>query len=88
MNVDQGDLAIIVKSPMGHNLSRIVEVLHLQGEHSTLGPVWRIKSKGRALVTEYGGIGPECDCPDAWLRRIPPDDADSAAMDARELEAA
>lgn len=70
MNVKPGDTATVIKGTDGINVGKIVNVLDYRGEHSKLGPVWRIASRGSALVTEYGGIGPECDCPDAWLRPL------------------
>ena len=88
MNVKQGDIAIIVKSAMGLNIGRIVEVGDYVGEHSKLGPIWHVRTKGRALVTEYGAIGPECDCADDWLRPLPPDDANAGSRNELEREAA
>lgn len=73
MNVKQGDLATIIKSVDGINVGKIVEVLQYEGEHSKFCPIWHIRSKGCDLITEYGAVGPECDCPDAWLRPLPPE---------------
>lgn len=88
MNVQQGDLAIIVKSVDGVNIGKIVEVCEFMGNHSKFGPIWHVRSKGNDLVTEYGAVGPECDCADDWLKPLPPD-ADPAANDSMfELEAA
>lgn len=70
MRCVQGDLAVVVVSPMGMNLDKIVECCSYQGEHSKHGPIWRVKTKGKPLVTEYGCVGITCDIPDAWLRPI------------------
>lgn len=86
MNCKQGDLATIIKSVDGINVGKVVQVGQYMGEHSKLGPIWHIFSKGCDLITEYGAVGPGCDCPDAWLRPLPPDDM-PAANDAKyELE--
>lgn len=72
MNVKQGDMALIVKSTDGVNVGKIVEVLRFEGEHSKLGPIWHVRSKGYDLITMYGAVGPECDCADDWLKPLPP----------------
>lgn len=70
MNVKQGDRARFVESIDGAAVGRIVTVVRYQGEHSKLGPVWRVRAvDGRGpLVTEYGGVSDECDAADEWLR--------------------
>lgn len=88
MNVKKGDLAVIIKSTFGLNIGRIVEVGDMMGEHSQLGAIWHVRTKGRALVTDYGAIGPECDCADDWLRPLPADDANSGALTDQPLEIA
>ena len=76
MNVSKGDLARIVKSSFpgredsDENNDKIVEVLYQRGEHSKYGVIWRIRSKTQDLVTEYGGVGNECDIEDDRLRRV------------------
>ena len=48
------------------------------------GPVWRVR--GKALVSNYGGVGDEVDCAQAWLEVIV-DPADSKVTDTvKELE--
>ena len=74
-NVKPGDTAKIVESTDGAMVGRIVKVLHWQGEHSKLGTIWRVRAALGELVTEYGGVGPECDCPDSWLRKFDPTQA-------------
>ena len=86
MNVKSGDRAVIIKSALGVNIGRVIDVGEYRGEHTQYGPIWHVYSTGSALVTEYGGIGKECDCADDWLRPLLPE-ADVKAMD-RELEAA
>ena len=78
MNCKKGDLAVIIKSVDGLNVGRIVEVLDYLGEHSKYGPIWHVRTRGRALITEYGAMGPECDCADDWLRPIEPEAGQSA----------
>ena len=70
MRVAKGDKARIVNGIFGTNWGKIVQVGELVGEHSKYGPVWRVRSLGRDLVTEYGAVGPTCDCPDEWLRPL------------------
>lgn len=72
MNCKQGDLAVITKSVDGINVGKIVECLYLAGIHSKLGPIWHVRSAGNDLITEYGAVGPECDCADDWLKPLPP----------------
>ncbi len=73
MNVKQGDTATIVKSVDGINVGKIVDVVAYMGQHSKLGAIWHVRSKGSDLITEYGAVGNECDCADDWLRPLPPD---------------
>lgn len=70
MNCVAGDLALIVRSPLGLNLNTLVDVVTLMGNHSELGPIWRVRAKGRSLVTELGIVCAACDIPDAWLKPI------------------
>ena len=74
MNVEVGDMAVIVESTDGINVGKVVEVCSFQGVHSKLGPIWRIRCGSGDLVTEYGAIGLTCDCADAWLKRVDPED--------------
>lgn len=74
MNVEVGDMARIIESVDGINVGKIVEVCSFQGVHSMLGPIWRIRSHSGELVTEYGAVGFTCDCADAWLQKLEPED--------------
>lgn len=78
-----GDLAEIIGGIDGLNKGKIVEVRHLEGFHSEYGAVWLIASRTVDLITEYGGIGKECHCADAWLKPIP---LPGVAPKVRELE--
>jgi hypothetical protein len=80
MRCKPGDLAVIVVSPSGHNLSKIVEVCAYRGIHSEFGPIWRIRTGGSPLVTEYGCVGVTCDIPDAWLRPIRDSDGEDETL--------
>lgn len=71
MNCKQGDMAVIVESIDGLNVGKIVEVCSFQGVHSKFGPIWRVRTEGSPLVTEYGAVGITCDCADAWLKPLP-----------------
>lgn len=73
MNVKQGDRARFVESIDGAAVGRVVHVVRFQGEHSKLGAIWRVRAvDGRGpLVTEFGGVGDECDAADDWLRVEP-----------------
>lgn len=73
MNCKQGDLATIIKSVDGINVGKVVEVVEFAGQHSKYGAIWHIRSRGCDLITEYGAVGPECDCPDDWMRPLPPE---------------
>lgn len=57
------------------------------GEHSKYGRIWHVRSLGLPLVTEYGAVGPECDCAEAWLRKLPPTTTLEASNDALYLPA-
>ena len=74
MNVEVGDFARIVESVDGINVGKVVEVCSFQGVHSVFGPIWRVRSHEGELVTEYGAIGFSCDCADAWLQKLEPED--------------
>ena len=88
MRVAKGDKARIVNGIFGTNWGKIVQVGELVGEHSKYGPVWRVRSLGRDLVTEYGALGPTCDCPDEWLRPLPKTTPPQKMVDDEELLAA
>lgn len=88
MNVKKGDRAQIIGGVDGLNYGVIVEVGELMGEHSKYGPIWHVRSLGPALVTEYGAVGLECDCADAWLRKLPPTTPPQKQVDEEELLAA
>ena len=71
-------MAIIVKSIDNVNVGKIVQVRQWMGEHSKLGHIWHVRSRGNDLITEYGAVGPECDCADDWLRPLPPEALEAA----------
>jgi hypothetical protein len=69
--IKRGDTAVITEGVLGKkspNVGRVVTVGYLQGQHSRHGNVWRVH--GENLVSEYGGVGGELDCPQVWLRKI------------------
>jgi hypothetical protein len=80
MRCKKGDMAHIINGTDGLNVGKVVEVVAYQGEHSKYGPVWRVKSHGGNLITEYGGVGITCDCPDEWLKPFPPEPLDNAGF--------
>lgn len=88
MSIKKGDRAQIIGGVDGLNYGVIVEVGDYQGEHSKYGAIWRVRSLGPDLVTEYGGVGKECDCAAAWLRKLPPTTPPQKAVEDRELLAA
>ena len=73
--LEQGCLAVIIQSVLGHSVGKIVQCVKLVGEHSLYGPVWRVRSREN-LATEYGGFGPEADMPAKWLKKINPGELD------------
>lgn len=88
MRCKQGQLAYITTSPMGFNLGRVVECIKVTGTHSEFGPVWRVQSKGKQLVTDMGVVCIACDVPDSWLTPINDADPDRQDETQRDLEAA
>lgn len=78
--IKAGDRAEIIAGALGDkgpNVGKTVRVGMFQGEHSKHGRIWRVHSEG--LVTEYGVVGTELDCAQAWLRKLPPDATPPAA---------
>lgn len=71
-------MAVIVKSVDNINVGKIVEVRQWMGQHSKLGHIWHVRSRGNDLITEYGAVGPECDCADDWLIPLPPEVNDAS----------
>lgn len=71
--IEQGCLAIIVESTLGHSVGKIVQCVKVMGEHSLYGTVWRVRAR-EELMTEYGGKGFEVDVPEKWLKKIEPGD--------------
>jgi hypothetical protein len=71
--IEQGCLAIITESILGHSVGKIVQCVRVAGTHSLYGVVWRVRSK-EELMTEYGGQGFEADVPEKWLKKIEPGD--------------
>lgn len=88
MKCKPGQLAYITHSPLGMNQGRVVECVRIVGAHSEFGPVWRVQSKGRQLVTELGIVCVACDVPDAWLTPINDADPDTSDSGVKNLEAA
>lgn len=78
--IKAGDRAEVIgglgrsKSP---NLGLQVKVLSLQGEHSSLGRVWRCEGEGVHQLSDAGGyvLTGWADFPAVWLRKLPPDAA-------------
>lgn len=72
MRCKPGDRALVTKSIDGLAVGKVVEVCSYRGEHSQYGPIWRVRSLGGPLVTEYGAAGITCDMADDWLQPEPP----------------
>lgn len=70
MRCKPNQMAWISTSPLGLNLGRVVQCVKVVGTHSEFGPVWRVTSKGKELVTDLGVVCVSCDVPDAWLTPI------------------
>lgn len=70
-NLEPGCLAVVIQSVENASVGKIVQCVRVVGEHSLYGTIWRIRAKD-ILVTEYGGVGNEADCPAKWLRKIEP----------------
>ena len=71
--IKTGDHATIIAGALGTtgpNIGKRVRVGLLQGEHSQYGRIWRVHGDG--LVTEYGAVGAQLDCAQAWLRKDEP----------------
>lgn len=87
--IRSGDAAEIIAGALGAtgpNVGKRVRVGMLRGEHSQHGRIWRVHGEG--LVTEYGAVGTEVDCAQAWLRKIePPKGPGQAASTRREVTA-
>lgn len=72
--IKAGDLCEIVQGALGDkgpNVGKIVRVMHLRGEHSVHGRIWRVQ--GGDLVSEFGAVGDPVDCAQSWLRKLPPE---------------
>jgi hypothetical protein len=69
--LEPGCLAVVIKSVEGASVGKIVQCVKIQGEHSLYGTIWRVRSQS-TIVTEYGGVGNEADCPAKWLKKIEP----------------
>ena len=71
--IKKGDLCEIIdgvyksKSP---NIGKIVEVQSLQGNHSTLGVIWRCTGKNLKTFNDEILPGGAADFPAIWLRKI------------------
>lgn len=86
--ISKGDVCLIVdgvlkqKSP---NVGKTVTVQSMQGNHSTLGVVWRCTGPD---LTSYNDMKPPdgaVDVPAIWLKRIDPPPAPSKTM-SKDLE--
>ena len=80
--IQAGDVCEVInamgerKSP---NLGIQVRVVHFQGEHSRLGPIWHCEPMpGYTMfkLTDWGGTEPtpNGDLAQSWLQRIDPDE--------------
>jgi len=72
--IKSGDDCLVVggalkgKSP---NIGKRVRVVSMQGEHSTLGRIWRCT--GDALMQFDGSVSGFADFPASWLEKSTPD---------------
>lgn len=80
MNCKPGDLAVIVRSTDGQAVGRFVECLQMDGNHSEFGPIWRVRTEGRGIVTIHGTLAIVLHMPDAWLRPIRPDEGEDETL--------
>ena len=80
MNCKPGDLAVIVRSADGQAVGRIVECLRIEGAHSELGPMWRVKTSGKGVVTIHGTLAVFFHMPDSWLRPIRDNDGEDEIL--------
>lgn len=69
--LEPGCLAVVIDSVEKMSVGKIVQCVKILGEHSLYGTIWRVRARD-TLVTEYGGMGNEADCPAKWLRKIEP----------------
>ena len=70
--IKAGDSAIIIRGALADkspNIGKQVTVGKLKGEHTQYGRVWVVY--GEQLITEYGVVGTQLDCPAAWLQKTP-----------------
>ena len=88
MRCKPNQMAWISTSPLGLNLGRVVECVKVIGTHSEHGPVWRVTSKGKSLVTDMGIVCAACDVPDSWLTPINDGDPDITDQHIKDLETA
>lgn len=67
-----GALCLVVGGTDNLNVGNKVKIVSLQGQHSTLGNIWRCANTGDTLITEYGATGDSADFAQDWLQPIPP----------------
>lgn len=72
MKIYAGVLCRVIGGTDNLNLGKIVRVASNQGEHSTLGRIWRCTVVEGTLITEYGGVGTVADFAQDWLEPLPP----------------
>jgi hypothetical protein len=83
--IKAGDLCHIVGGVDGVNVGKTVRVFSLQGEHSQYGRIWRCKTEGDLLITQYGAVGPVADFAQSWLLKIDPVETNTKQTE-KELE--
>lgn len=73
--------------PKGPSVGRHCTALYLhQHQHSLWGNIWRVGSvDGSDFVSEHGGVGPEVDCAEDWLRVIEDDQTQSTETETKEV---
>lgn len=89
--IQAGDLCEVIDGLQGKaspNIGLIVRVLSLQGEHSTLGRIWRCEAEYAERGQPGVDVPPgQADFAQSWLRKLPPDAPPEKAI-TREVELA
>ena len=67
-----GVVCLVIGGTDNLNVGKRVKVISFQGDHSTLGRIWRCTVTEGALVTEYGAVGESADFAQDWLQPLPP----------------
>lgn len=65
-----GDLAIIINSPRGKSIGKIVTCLSFAGVDPKYGNVWYVESSS-PIQTIGGDVLTKAHMPEKWLKRIP-----------------